>query len=179
MKFHKGLRVLMLGAAGAAIIATNTLAADLTPIMPTMQATPVTTTAAPTLNWAGPYAGVSGGALFCGGVCWSLVSLQAGYNFVRGNILFGAEGLIGLESFSDLMIQANARAGYIFGRALVYAEVGVGAYPPGNLYVDFGGGIEVALGRHLSIFAEAKGEWPVLPIVFPRVEVGLNWHFGG
>lgn len=184
MKISANLKGLMLAAAASALTAGGAMAADLTPIM----TTPTTTVTAPpaaAFAWAGPYAGISGSMDFCGGWCWVNANANVGYNFVSGSMLFGAQGTVGYwwnGSSDSWLIGASARAGYIFGNALAYAKVGYIGYGPTSIsnYYTITGGLELGIGQAVSLFAEGGverefggGTW------YPRVEVGLNWHFGG
>ncbi len=111
--------------------------------------------------------------------------MPIGYNFVAGaDFLIGAQGSIvyWYDGGATLADRRQRRAGYIFGNVLGYAKVSYIGYSPMPLqnYYTLTGGLEVGLGHALSLFAEGGVErhfggtgWQ------PRVEMGVNWHFGG
>ena len=179
MKFSK---VLVSALAGTVMASAGAIAADV-PVMPVLTPTVVAAPPAPGFDWAGPYVGVNGGAAFCGGYCWGLVGVDAGYNWVSGSMLYGIEAQAGAYLYLGPYVHATARAGYLIGpRALVYAEAGFGAYVPpwgDGLYILGGGGIELAVGERFSVFGEVKAEWVfVHPYVDVRAEGGIHWHIG-
>ncbi len=188
MKFGK---LLLVGAACAALTATSAHAADLTPIMPA----PVVTTAPmapPTFRWGGLYAGVSGGLVYCPGLCiptiGGLASVGAGYNFTTGRLLFGtsADLYVLFGGGIGVAVEGNGRAGVLLGdRALIYGEGGIGwFFGSTQPHFTVGGGVEVAVSNKLSVFGEVKPYWffnsggitfgPVW-----RFDVGVSFHFGG
>jgi outer membrane immunogenic protein len=155
---------------------------------------------APTANWGGLYVGVHAGALR-GKADWLLTrgavyadwptrgmfgGVHAGYNFQSGSAVIGlqAEGNISGESGrardpsglrvgtrSERVSSADARLGYAFGRALVYAIGGVAfsdnrthGYLPGldamfrgnHVGFDYGVGAEFAITDRVSMRLEYR-----------------------
>lgn len=171
---------LLAGAAAAA-------AADL-PTIPPAPPPPPPAPAAPAFDWSGPYIGAYGAGIFNPpGDPIIPVGVQADFNFVRGAFLVGAE-VYGEYRFWDngnhWAAGANARLGAVLGeRLVVYGEAGVGwvnalgGFPVWNA----GGGLEIALGRNMSLFTEVKAIAPfnagpgALGI---QVQGGLNFHLG-
>lgn len=129
-------------------------------------------------SWAGPYIGAYGGIVFSE---WYQAGLQAGYNVVRGNFLAGIEAQAGAGIAGPVFLEGhlNARLGFVLGRILVYGEGGVGYIGIGPEFLwTAGGGAEIALGRSISVFGEAKflnafgGGNAIL------AQGGINWHPG-
>ena len=107
--------------------------------------------------------------------------VQFGYNFVlRGNILAGIEVETGnmIATLTDASL--NARLGFIArDRILLYAEAGIGTQVAVPL-INVGGGVEIAVGGDMSLFAEAKGLFVVGGGFFGTTyATGLNFHPGG
>ena len=89
-------------------------------------------------DWTGFYAGGLGGAqsgeISPGGNTFTTANLGgfAGYNFQKGQVVYGAEvaaqlgtmDLSGAPADVDLLIDAKARVGYSFGDALLFASGG-------------------------------------------------------
>ncbi len=165
------------------------------------------------VNWSGFYAGVNGG--YGWGTNTDVLSPaggfgggQIGYNFQRGNIVFGGEADIqgadisdtgyGLKSKMNWFGTVRGRVGYAFNRALVY---GTGGFAFGGVNNDgysetqtgwvLGGGVEYKLTPAWSV----KGEYQYLDlgasnVVGPlgdgtgnrtqvsTVRAGLNYHVG-
>jgi outer membrane immunogenic protein len=139
-------------------------------------------------EWAGFYAGVNGGYFWSSadlepnGFQSSFLGAQAGYNFQRGNIVFGAEAdFQGAWTTGNIsgshFLQVNdfgtvaGRLGYSFGRTLVFAKGGwawgdIANTPPsisplikfnGDARAsgwELGGGIEWKVGPTVSLKAE-------------------------
>jgi hypothetical protein len=169
--------VLSIGAASAA---------DLAPVV-VPAAPPVVVTPAPAgFDFAGPYVGIVVEPVFLpgfGGVDWVNIQGQAGFNIVPGRMLIGGEVKVGAYVLSGvgLAVDADARVGVILrDNILVYATAGAGFYGPGfgDLHINFGGGVEVGLGSRVSLQLEVGGEWFQGPPIYPRVEIGMNFHFG-
>jgi opacity protein-like surface antigen len=113
---------------------------------------------APTFNWAGPYVGAYGGYLF--GPNFFQIGGQAGYNFVSGGFLGGAEIQAGAIIAGGVAFEGNlnARIGAILGsNFLLYGEAGVGTFAFTTFTYTFGGGVEVGVGSSTSLFVETKG----------------------
>ena len=135
--------------------------------------------AAPAFNWAGAYVGTFGG--FTPAFATGRFGVQFGYNFVlRGNILAGIEVETGntIATLTDASL--NARLGFIArDRILLYAEAGIGTQVAVPL-INVGGGVEIAVGGDMSLFAEAKGLFVVGGGFFGTTyAAGLNFHPGG
>lgn len=183
-------RILAAGVAGALLVAgaVSANAADL-PTLPAAPPPPPPAPVAPAFDWSGPYVGAYGGAIFNDPFDPIYqVGLQAGFNFVRGRFLGGAEAYAEYRISSGFgnhwSAGANARAGALLGeRALLYGEAGAGyVFTLGGFPVwTAGGGVEVGLGRAASIFAEVKaintfGGGPATRGL--QAQAGLNWHIG-
>ena len=156
-------------------IAAN--AADLTPIMVSAPPPPPSIPA-PTFDWAGPYIGAYGGYTF--GFGFGQAGLQAGYNFVMGGgLLAGIEAQAGVAFGGGLGLEGdlNGRLGYILGgNFLLFGEAGLGIISGTPIYTA-GGGMEVAVGQSVSVFAEAKAMGTIGGgIGGLTVQGGLNWH---
>jgi len=139
----------------------------------------------PDFDWAGPYFGIYGGAadsIIFRGVRLvapnAELGVQAGYNFVLGDLVAGIEGQFGASFYDcflcgDPLWRLTGRLGFLAGyRALIYAEGGVIGYLPGVSWI-VGGGTEIAVGESWSMFGEAlksQFTWTFL--------VGLNRHLG-
>ncbi len=93
------------------------------------------------VNWSGLYVGVNGGYGWSANTDWldptgAFGGGQIGYNFQRGNIVFGIETDIqgsgvsdsggGYKSSLDYFGSVRGRLGYAFDRALVYGTGGFG-----------------------------------------------------
>lgn len=172
MKF----KALVIGALGAIGISTAATAADVAPIV--IPAPPPVVVPAPTpvFDWSGFYVGAS---------AWMpglAPGLQAGFNMVRGNLVIGVEGNV--IPIGLLAVGAAARVGVALGaedRILPYVRLKA-MYPIGAPFVLLAGdvGVEVGIGRRMSIFAEAG----ILGAIGtgggccgPDLRAGLNFHF--
>jgi outer membrane immunogenic protein len=124
--------------------------------------------------------------------------IQAGYDHQFGPIVLGLEGdanfsagavmtLGPVKTTLDRMFTVRARAGYAFGRALVYATGGW-ANAAFTVKADFvkenklihngwtvGGGLEYALANHISV----RGEYLYVsqPTNFSILRAGMNYKF--
>lgn len=167
-----------------ATAAGTAFAADIAPVVP--PAPPVVAVPPPAVvfDWAGAYVGAAMDYFVCQGPCWINLDLHAGTNLVFGRVLAGFEVGAGYwNNFSDAgwLVDFTARAGVVLGRVLPYAKAGFTVYGPLPVvnYVVLGGGVELGIGRSLSVFAEftterdiGGGPWT------PGVGVGVNWHLG-
>ena len=187
MKFGK---TTVLGALGAAFISTSAMAADVPPmVINTAPPPPPVVVVQQGFDWAGPYVGAYAGRIFWfddgTDFTWAdwLFGGQAGYNIVFGRLLAGVEFRAGvIDNFGDLAFEGGAtvRAGVILGdRVLVYAEVGLGTVAFNEPFWTFGGGVEIGIGRSLSVFAEAAvrdyiGEDGLEFMILG----GVNFHLG-
>ncbi len=103
------------------------------------------------VNWGGLYAGLNGGYGWSGNTDYldptgGFGGGQVGYNFQRGNIVFGVEadfqgaGISDSNSYAksemDYFGTVRGRVGYAFGRALVY---GTGGFAFGDVQNSNGG----------------------------------------
>lgn len=172
-------------AAGAVILASFSAAnaADFGPIVagPPAAPPPITVYSPPGFDWGGLYVGAYGGYVF--GIPWIQAGGQAGYNFVNGGMLIGAELQAGAYIAGGVAFEgwANARFGALIGpNALLYAEGGLGMLGFGGQFLwAAGGGAEIALGQSISLFAEAK----ILGVFGGGccgivAQGGINWHPG-
>ena len=175
--------------AGAFVVAAaaSAAAADL-PTIPAAPPPPPAAPVAPAFNWSGPYVGVYAAGIFNPpGDPIIPVGAQAGFNFVRGSFLAGAE-VYGEYRFWDVenhwSAGANARVGGVLGERLVlYGEAGVGWVSAlGGFPVwTAGGGLEIGLGRNASLFTEVKAIAPFNAGPGARgiqAQAGVNFHFG-
>lgn len=167
-------------AAGAFVLA-SAIAANAADIPPMPPPPPPAIPPAPIFDWSGPYAGVYGGYFFFPG--YPQGGLQSGYNFTSGGFLAGIEAQAGVLVGTGIAFEANlnARVGVLLApKLLVYGEGGVGWIPSTPIFTyNFGGGIEVAAGAAMSVFAEAKGIGgfgPTGTCCAITVQGGLNWH---
>lgn len=179
-------RTVGIGAIATALSVGAASAADVVPVV-VPAVTPVVVAPPPAgFDFAGAYVGVVGGPVFLPGfsaVDWATVQAQAGFNIVPGRMLIGGEVKVGAYVISGvgLAVDADARVGVILrDNILVYATAGAGFYGPGfgDLHINFGGGVEVGLGSRVSLQLEVGGEWFLGPPIYPRVEIGMNFHFG-
>ncbi|MCW5716210.1 MAG: hypothetical protein KIS68_00110 [Bauldia sp.] len=169
MKF----KALVAGIAGTVMMATAASAADIQVIVPA--APPVVVVpVAPSFDWAGLYVGAYATGPFEG----IEVGGQAGFNFVRGNLLFGAAAQVGAISFQAITVGGTARAGLLLGqtdRILVYAAAGAKFIPAGPVTLFTAvGGVEIGIGERLSVFGEAGASFLGGP--FPTFRAGINFH---
>jgi len=167
------LKALIAGIAGTVMMATAASAADIQVIVPA--APPVVVVpVAPSFDWAGLYVG----AYVAGPLEGYEVGGQAGFNFVRGNLLFGAAAQVGAIGFQAITIGGTARAGLLLGqtdRILVYAAAGAKFIPAATATLFTAvGGVEIGIGERLSVFGEAGVA--VLGGPFPTFRAGINFH---
>lgn len=166
---------LLLGVFGAALVASNAIAADLPTPPPPPPVMP-----APAFDWGGVYFGA-----YAAQIVRPEIGAHVGFNIVRGRTV------LGIEAGGGAMLQAwipgvfaKGRAGILIGeqeRVLLYAMALVEAYFPGpTLYWMAGGGAELALGNRFSLFAEAGAVGPLNPIGCCTLGVrgGVNFHPG-
>jgi len=172
----KRLGGVVAGVVAAMLVSGAAQAADVGPTA--LPATPpaVPLPPPPGFTFAGPYVGTYGGLMigeaYQGGI-------QGGFNFVRGPILVGAEAQVGVTYNGGFGFEGNlnARVGAVLGdRILAYGEAGVGIILGTPIYTA-GGGVELGLGRSLSVFAEAKAVGAFgSPFSTFQVQGGINWH---
>ena len=184
---HSGLQTMKITMrkvllAGAALVAMTTAstAADIMMSAPAPTAPPPP---APSFNWSGPYAGLIGLYYNEGGSVFGL-GAAAGYNFTNGGWLFGLEGrALGL-AYAPISYNfvGLARAGYMVGDALIYGAVGGGYFNnfagAAGLYLNVGGGVEVAVGESVSVRLEGMGYRYGVGAWGIHAGLGVNWHFG-
>jgi opacity protein-like surface antigen len=174
-------RKVLVAAVGIVLGSGAAFAADPPPVV-VVTPTPVVV-AAPVFDWSGVTVGVLGRYEFCGNCLnWTEFGLQLGYDRVRGNLLVGAEVSL-LTSIGDgfiPLVEVNGRAGFVLGRAVVYAEAGLGTFIPASAFWTAGLGAEVAVGSRMSVFAEFKTRqhFTGSPVIM-SVGGGLRFHFGG
>lgn len=179
---------LVVGVVAAALfVAGSAHAADPPQMLPAGM--PATDPAPPSqaFDWGGLFVGSFGSANVetGSGLSWGNIGAQAGFNLVRNRLFVGATLQAGAYFYwtgiGGSLVQANARFGLATDRALIYGLVGMGTYPPGDLHVDFGAGVEIALGQRISAFSEFRYEYFVgfpAPPHYLRFEFGLNFHLG-
>jgi opacity protein-like surface antigen len=165
----------MLGAIGAATIATSAMAADL----PTIAAPPPPPMAAPAFDWSGRYVGVFTIVPIVPFSPVVVLGGSVGLNMARGNLVFGAA----LDTFVSVLpgftigAQAQGRLGYALGqRALLYGVVGIGF--SGVPFWSFGGGAEFAMRETRSLYVEVA-QWRALTAGPPpaiMATIGMNFH---
>lgn len=170
-------------------------------------------------DWSGYYAGASysfdtadfaafnpvGTPLFTNTHEGSLYGGFAGYNFQRGNLVFGGEvaysigditgaptGILGATI--DQMLDLKARAGYTFGSALVYGVAGgsFGHYSDQTVNIDFSGfnyglGLEYKFNDHFFagveyLIRDVSGDTDVLlgsygEIDIRSIQIRAGWVF--
>jgi len=177
------------GIAALMMTAGSAVAADVpefvTPVAPPP---PV---AAPGFDWAGPYFGGYLGANFDPGGAGIFfdAGLQAGYNWVLGNVLVGVEAYAGFQFIvnpwgnSPPYGGVDARVGTFVGdRAVVYATAGIQRFlvPGPGFLVPLAIGVEVAVRDALSVFGEigTMAVFPCCGIDVLRVLFGVNFHPG-
>ncbi len=169
----------------------------------------------PITTWSGFYVGLNGGAAFSNVDVTGLPSYsttggmggaQFGYNFQRGNLVYGFEADVGgfdigaakatASIESGFYADATARIGYSFGNTLIYAKGG-GATYEGTVKVggvpntgDFfggtiGGGLEYLISPTWSLKAEYMyydfGSQSVGAVsndlTVSTAKLGINLHF--
>jgi hypothetical protein len=172
--------------AALALAGSAALAADIAPVVvPPAPAPVIVSPPAPVFDWAGVYFGARGTYFTCDGPCWINVDGHAGFNFVAGDrFLVGVE--IGAGYWSNFgddgwLAAFSARTGVILGRFLAYGRAGFTVYGPATVqdWILLGGGVEVGLGRSLSVFAGFTAERDTAGGGFyPGVEAGVNFHLG-
>lgn len=148
------LKALIAGLAGIAMFGSAATAADIPVIVPAAPAV-VVAPVATGFDWSGIYVGGSvqvGIGIQAGG--------QVGFNIVRGNFLFGAEGGVGLLlGNAAISVGGAARVGVLLGqndRLLVYSSVSAGLIPAGPaFFVGGNAGVEIGIGDRISVFGEA------------------------
>ena len=180
----------LFGVLGGAMISTGAMGADVPPmVMPAAPPPPPVVAPAPTFDWAGPYVGAYAGRLFYvvdEEFAWAdwLFGGQAGYNIVNGNLLFGAEVRAGvLDDFGDLAFEGeiDARAGVILrDRVLTYVQAGIGTVGFFEYFWTIGGGVEIGIGKAISIFGEAsvRQAFGAEDCCGFQVLGGINFHLG-
>jgi hypothetical protein len=176
--------------AGAAmgLLASGARAAD-APVLvvPTIPAAVIPVAVDPGFDWAGFYVGVDTTVVVLPGYGfgWVTPAAHAGVNVVLGPILFGAKGAVGWYfegggHGNDLTLQFEGRAGVALDRIAIYGLLGVVGYERPPNWIRIGGvGMELALGRRMSLFAEVRTEQPFQPpFEYLYGTSGVNWHLG-
>lgn len=171
-------RYLCLAAAAAALLASPVSAAD---GVAYAYLPPAPVASAPGgFAWGGVYAGAFAayvspvGAWAAGGTL--------GFNLTAGAVLVGLEAQAGAAFLAPALWAAgvNARVGVVAGGWLLYVEAGAATTLPlpGAWTASAGAGVEVALGRSVTAFAEAKAVLglPGLGYLGYVVQGGLNFH---
>jgi len=173
------------GIAALMMTAGSAVAADVPQVI--VPIAPPPPAAAPGFDWAGPYFGGYLGAVFDPGFGFFDAGLQAGYNWVLGNVLVGVQANVGFFfdvnpwANSPIYVGVDARVGTFVGdRAVVYATAGIlRAINPGPGFgVPFAVGVEVAVRDALSVFGEIGtiAGVPCCGIEDLRVHFGVNLH---
>lgn len=163
----------IIGIVGSIALGSSAMAADVVRVAPPVVA-PVVVPAAPVaFDWSGAYVGVLGFPPA------PMILGQVGFNFVRGNLLVGAAGAVGVGAFggATVILGGQVRAGLLLGqrdRVLVYGEaifqqaIGLGGG------FGFGAGAEVKLTDRLSVFGGAGFGGGCCYFT-----TGINFAFGG
>jgi len=168
--------------AASAFAATDAAVAD--PVAFTqVQSAPVAD-AAPAFDWAGFYVGLHGGGFF--GQQGRNLGAHAGYNVTAGNFLYGIDVRSSALTPPAAPLEGivRARLGYLVrDRVLVFGAAGAGtAYGVLLLVLEFGAGVEVAVGDRFSIRSEVNiyGDFMCgLPCGSPPFwSLGLTYHPG-
>lgn len=176
--FMKFVRNLLAGTAATVLMTGTAMAADV--IYPTVPAAaPVVIAPAPAFSFAGGYIGTHFAMSFPFG---SIYGVQSGYNFVRGNFLFGVEVETSHIAILGPLVDAslNGRAGVVLGdRVLVYGQAGIGTRVVAPSF-NVGAGIEVALSPRISMFAEYDRYYVIgSGFLDHQLVAGLNFHGDG
>jgi opacity protein-like surface antigen len=174
-------------AAGVLAFATNAHAADIS--MPALPGPVVVAAPAPppAFDWSRLYVGANVGVW----IEFDPISFYAGRveaivgkGFTIGQrLVVGAEVKVGFYDFTSptFEVYGVGRAGVLLGeRALVYALGGIG-WDNGDWALVGGGGVEVALGAHLSLRGETMLYWGFgdgLAPGYVSLTGGLAWRFG-
>lgn len=160
------LRALVAGIAGSIAISSAALAAD-----PIFIAPPPPMAVAPVgFDWAGPYVG--GGFFFP-----SLPTVQLGLNMVRGNLIFGLEGMAGkvLSPGGPFLVGGAARAGFLIGSADRFAVYGTAV---ALYYIGSGGGIAFGAGSALGLGQRASAFAELYLLGGTGIRAGVNFQLG-
>lgn len=160
MNRGKAMKAALAGAVGSILIASAAMAADLPP--PVVAPAPPPPMAAPAFDWGGVYYGVYGG--YNTGIPPGAAGVLVGYNFVRGNFLGGVEARLGGffpglgPTGFDFEGSVNARVGFLLrDRLNIYGVAGIGhVFCCDFTYWSAGGGLEIAAGSRVSLFAEGR-----------------------
>lgn len=166
-------------------------AADVLPVtVPVV--TPVVVPPTPVFDWAGFYLGAGTSVAFFYFAPDDRdrefhLTAYAGANFAIGaRAIAGAEAYATVWDFLDdgieLRFGAEARVGLLATpRLLPYAALGIAHYSfgPGNTYLTLGGGVEIAIGRSLSLDLAYDFEKGLnVDAVGHRLTAAINFHFG-
>lgn len=177
-------------AVAIAASAGSAAAADFTPVAVPMVTPVVIPPPPPGFSWGGFYLGVgtSAAVFFFPEPGRELhLSGYAGLNFEVGSRL-----VAGTEAYASLIFNgdepfhrfgAEGRLGYLLNdRVLVYGALGIANYGfnGGNIYLTLGTGVEIALGRRLSLDLAYDFERGIInnDNTGHRLTAALNFHFG-
>lgn len=168
---------LLIGGAASLLAANSAMAADV--VVPVVVAPVVVTPVVPTISFAGAYMGTHIAVNFP----FSFVyGVQFGYNFVRGNFLFGVEVETSHPSIAGPVVDAtlSGRAGVVVAdRAVIYGHAGIGTRIVVPSY-SFGAGVEVAITPTMSLFAEYTRYRAMGGGFFAQqLTAGINYRPGG
>ena len=131
---------------------------------------------APGFKWSGVYVGA-----YAAGVASFLFGTRVGYNFVGERLVVGVETGAGVATFVGFVDIRGRVGALVRERAFAYYVMGLLFVPAaGQSLFTIGGGLEYAIGRDLSVFAEAGAVRPVggPPVFAPIFQIGVNWHPG-
>lgn len=179
MKF---LKTLFLGVAASTVLASGASAADVPVVMPAPVISPPVVVADAGFDWNGFFVGTAGGAVLQD---WALdgylLTGVAGFNLAPDRLLLGARVRAGTDFYS-FPVEAEGRVGFAGARVLAFVAAGAGGYATdflGTFYYYAGGGVEVAIGRRLSLTLDARGQRLAGgPSFYSTFLGGVNFHLG-
>lgn len=178
-------------AVAIAASAGSAAAADFTPVAVPMVTPVVIPPPPPGFSWGGFYLGVGTSAalfFFPDPGDWEFhLSGYAGLNFEIGSrLVAGAEAYATVWDILDTpspRFGTEGRLGYLLNdRILAYGAIGIANYGfnGGNIYLTLGTGVEIALGRRLSLDLAYDFERGIInnDNHGHRLTAALNFHFG-
>ena len=166
-------------AAALMMVAGSAFAADVPQVVTPVAPPPPP---APTFDWAGAYVGAHVGDFL--GPSPLNFGVHGGFNIVNGNLLYGVDARASAYCCGFVLYEAivRARAGFLLGdRLLVFGAAGIGL-SDFDFGVEFGGGVEYAIGSSLSLRAEVNALFDFgggFGLEYPLFwSVGLTFHPG-
>lgn len=173
-------RSLMIGVAGAALMSTGAMAADLY-----VPQTPVPIYEDHGFSFEGAYVGVTGGGAFTQGAAYGTLGVVAGVNFavsdpIVAGLEFEADAVFNTQFGTIGNVAARGHLGaLVTDNVMIYALAGIGSVftPTAQAYGEIGAGVEFGVADNISIRGEVAYLRAFNGNDAGRATAGILFHF--